>query len=137
MFLTIVDVCLGRTNFDWTVCGKKTQTGQILNGAVFIFESILLIVVTVPLFKALLRLQAKNMKLTKEMKMLTTIFLVFTITYALRTVYDWVVPMNGHFGSTFVGIAMPIVWDLLPLMMMLQYHYNSLLAQRKAERNSG
>ena len=69
MFLTIVDVCLGRTNFDWTVCGKKTQTGQILNGAVFIFESILLIVVTVPLFKALLRLQAKNMKLTKEMKM--------------------------------------------------------------------
>ena len=73
------------------------------------------------------------MRLTREMKMLTTIFVVFTLTYISRTIYDFVAKMDGSFTSTFWGVALPILWDVLPILMMLQYHYTSLHAQRTKE----
>ena len=71
------------------------------------------------------------MRLTREMKMLTTIFVVFILTYITRTVYDMIAKMDGSFMSTFTGLALPVIWDMIPILMMLQYHFISMSAQNK------
>ena len=57
--------------------------------------------------------------------MLTLIFLVFTICYTTRTVYDWVIPPNKNFFNIFTGVSFPILWDFVPIFLMFFYHYKN------------
>ena len=63
--------------------------------------------------------------------MLTSIFTVFTVTYIIRTVYDFLANIDGSFQSTFWGFALVIIWDLVPLWLMLRYHLKSSNALRR------
>ena len=65
------------------------------------------------------------------MKMLTSIFTVFTVTYIIWTIYDFLANLDGTFQSTFWGFALVILWDLLPLWLMLRYHLKSSKALRR------
>ena len=68
------------------------------------------------------------------MKMLTSIFTVFTATFVIRTIYDFLAPIDGSFEPTFWGFALVILWDLVPLWLMLSYHMASSNLLRKRMR---
>ena len=129
-----MDGCLRNHAYEWSQCQEKLQTGIIINGFSFVICSSLLFFATIPLFKSLLNLQSRNLELTKEMKMLTSIFTVFTATYVIRTIYDFLAPIDGSFESTFWGFALVIIWDLVPLWLMLSYHMASSDLLRKRMR---
>lgn len=63
------------------------------------------------------------MELTQGVKMLATIFGVFTIAYVSRTFYDWLVPPSLAFANSFSGVCLPLLWDFLPISLMFVYHY--------------
>ena len=93
--------------------------------------SVLFVVTVLPLFKALRSLSQKSMTLTKEVKMLTAIFTVFTLNYISRTIYDFVAEMGLGFRSIFTGFMLPIFWDILPIGLMLFYHLKASYYKNK------
>ena len=66
------------------------------------------------------------MQLTNGVKMLTTIFGVFTICYVTRTLYDCIVRPTLGFAQLFSGMLLPLLWDFTPIFMMFHYHYKNL-----------
>ena len=96
--------------------------GTTLNGTSFTILSICLVCTVLPLLYALHKLSKKEMSLTKEVKMLTAIFFIFTLAYVSRTVYDFTASLSLEFKPQFIGFVMPIFWDIVPICLMLLYH---------------
>ena len=66
------------------------------------------------------------MELTKGVKMLFTVFIVFTVCYVTRTIYDLCVDPTLDFANLFSGVVLPILWDWVPILLMFTYHYNNM-----------
>ena len=97
-----------------------------MNGVAFGILSFLLLLNVIPMFLSLNELQKRQMQLTSGVKMLTTIFGVFTICYISRTLYDCIVSPTLGFAQLFSGLFLPLFWDFMPIYMMFNYHYKHL-----------
>ena len=126
--------CLNDKNDD-RECYKQIDVGIILNGVCFATLSIILIGTVIPLFTALHTLQKGRMELTKGVKMLASVFGVFTFSYSTRTLYDWFIEANLVFANFFSGFTLPILWDFLPIFLMFAYHFQNLRVLQKPKQN--
>ena len=121
--------CLNSTS-EGESCYDISSTGIKLNAACFCLLSILLVIVMFPLFSELMKVQRGRMELTKGVKMLFTVFIVFTFCYVTRTIYDLCVDPNLNFPNIFSGVVLPILWDFVPILLMFTYHYNNMKSQK-------
>ena len=112
-----------------------TDVGQKLNGVCFIILSVCLVATVLPLFKALRNVSQRSMQLTKEVKMLAVIFLIFTVNYITRTIYDFTVGVSLDFRAIYSGFLLPIFWDILPIGMMMFYHLKATCEKNKRSQN--
>ena len=117
-----------------TTCEDMASIGQRCNASAFIILSILLVVTVFPLYYALRKLRKKSMTLTREVVMLASIFGLFTFTYLTRTAYIFWAGVTTSFLKFYLGLALPILWDVLPIGLMLVYH---LLAALRYNRKNG
>jgi type III secretory pathway component EscS len=95
--------------------------------------SLLLIGAVIPMLRALVDLQSNAMKLSTEVKMLALVFTIFTLTYLSRTLYDFIVGIGTDFNLIFSGLALPLLWDLLPIGLMLYYHSKAVYYRKKSQ----
>ena len=58
--------------------------------------------------------------------MLAAVFATFTICYLSRTIYDYSITPNLTFINLFTGVNLPLIWDFVPIFLMLVYHYQNL-----------
>ena len=107
-------------------CYDISETGIKLNASCFCLLSILLVIVMFPLFSELIKVQRGRMELTKGVKMLFTVFIVFTFCYVTRTIYDLCVDPTLDFPNIFSGVVLPILWDFVPILLMFTYHYKNM-----------
>ena len=92
-------------------------------------------VTVLPLFKALRNVSKRSMMLTKEVKMLAAISLVFTVNYVTRTIYDFTVGVSIDFRALYSGLLLPIFWDILPIGLMMFYHIKATFEKKKRFNN--
>ncbi len=107
------------------------DTGQTLNAVSFIVLSVCLVATVLPLLKALRTVSSRSMTLTKEVKMLALIFLIFTLCYITRTIYDFTVKASLDFGAIFSGYLLPLFWDVIPIGLMVFYHIKATYEKQK------
>ena len=65
----------------------------------------------------------------KEICTLTTILVLFSISYLLRVIYDIIIGFtetDGNFNSYMIGTTTGIPFDLLPLVAVLFFHRHNL-----------
>ena len=65
----------------------------------------------------------------KEICTLTTILILFSISYLLRVIYDIIVGFsdtNGTFALYMIGATTGIPFDLLPVVAVLLFHRHNL-----------
>lgn len=121
--------CLNKTE-KGDECYDISVTGIKLNASCFCLLSILLVIVMFPLFSELIKVQRGRMELTKGVKMLFTVFIVFTFCYVTRTIYDLCVDPTLDFPNIFSGVVLPILWDFVPILLMFTYHYKNMKNQK-------
>ena len=66
--------------------------------------------------------------------MLTSVFLVFTLCYISRTIYDFTIPTDLKFGDVLSGVCLPVLWDGLPISLMFTYHFLNLRLLKKTKK---
>jgi hypothetical protein len=98
----------------------------ILNATCFGVLSFLLVLNVIPLFSALNTLQKGRMELTNGVKMLASVFAIFTFCYVTRTLYDILVAPTLGFWQIFSGVTLPLLWDFVPIFLMFNYHFRNL-----------
>lgn len=131
IFGVIIGICLQDDKEDLE-CFSATSVGIILNGVCFAILSLLLLMAVIPLFSSLRKLSSQGqMKLTQEVKMLSTVFAIFSFGFVTRTLYDFIVPPNLNFNNIFSGVCLPILWEFVPIFLMFAYHYQNLKQLKK------
>ena len=113
------------SNSDKEPCQDIVTMGVILNATCFASLSLLLVITVIPLFSALNTLRKGRMELTQGVKMLSAVFGIFTFCYVTRTLYDILVPPSLEFPEIFSGVSLPILWDFVPIFLMLAYHFQN------------
>ncbi len=74
----------------------------------------------------------KQRMFDKEIKLLWVILGVFNITYLIRAVWDSVTNEFYVDYGTMVGVMMlAILWDFVPVMILLVFHYRNYKDQAK------
>lgn len=104
-----------------------------------IFFFILFILLALSVFVLIKKLRAKNRSLSdddeidnyfkKEITTLTTILVLFSISYLLRVIYDIAVGFtesHGGFKGYMVGSVTGVPFDLIPIMAVLFFHRHNL-----------
>ena len=132
VFITYIGHCLNVSETQDPQCYNATNLGIIFNAVAFMILSITLLIVVIPLFKSLRDLRSGNMQLTYGVQLLASIFAIFTFCYVTRTIYDLTVSPNLEFGNLFSGIALPLIWDGVPISMMLFYHFKNMKMLKEA-----
>ena len=132
VFISYIGHCLSKPDTENPQCYKATDKGVIFNAVAFMILSITLLIVVIPLFKSLRDLRSGNMQLTYGVQLLASIFAIFTFCYVTRTIYDLTVEVNLQFGNLFSGIALPLIWDGVPISMMLFYHFKNMTMLKQA-----
>lgn len=54
---------------------------------------------------------------------MTACFTAFTVSYTTRTIFDFTADFENSFTAVFLGQALPLIWDLLPIGMLYVFHY--------------
>lgn len=126
LFFWFFAKCIKNTSSEKSSCQDVINTGVKLNAACFASLSLLLVITVIPLFSALNTLRKGRMELTQGVKMLSAVFAIFTICYVTRTLYDIFVPPSLGFPEIFSGICLPILWDFVPIFLMLTYHLQNI-----------
>ena len=75
------------------------------------------------------------MRLSYGIKMLSATFGTFTICYVSRAIYDCTVQPTLDFPNLFSGIAMPLIWDFVPIVMMYIYHFQNMRMMATTVKN--
>ena len=73
------------------------------------------------------------MDTTLGVKILTSVFAIFTFCYIRRTFYDFFVTPDLIFSNIFSGVTLPILWDFVPIVLMFTYHYKNCKSMKKEQ----
>ena len=104
-----------------------------------LFFLILFILLSIAVFVLIGKLRSKNYSMSdesvvdhyfkKEICTLTTILILFSISYLLRVIYDIFIGFSetdGTFTSYMIGATTGIPFDLLPIVVVLLFHRHNL-----------
>jgi len=108
------------------------QGAQYLNGTWFGILFVLMVLTGFPLCRVVQRIMT-NQSLSSNVKWMTIIFAIWTFAFFTRSIYDYVTKMNGSFWTTFLGLALPLLWDWLPIFLMSLLHYRDQKTDRKLQ----
>jgi hypothetical protein len=70
---------------------------------------------------------AKSQKLSSNVKWLSAVFWLFTFAFMSRTIYDFSTKIGGGFWVIYLGLALPLLWDFLPIFLMALLHYREAM----------
>ena len=104
---------------------------QYLNGTLFFILFALMMITAVPLCRVMKQATAGNQTLSSNVKWLTTIFAVFTVGFLSRMIYDYVTKIDGGFVTEFLGLALPLFWDFLPIFLMSLFHLKDVRIEKR------
>ena len=111
-------------NTDTANClvGSNKQTAQFINGTFFAILFLLMVVAAVPLCKVIHKV-GLTQKLSSNVRWVTVIFALFMFGFLSRAIYDYATTLNGNYLTVYLGLALPLFWDFLPIFLMSLMHY--------------
>lgn len=112
------------------------QKAQYINGTFFLILFVLMTITAIPLCRVLSYATGFNRTLSSNVKWLTSIFALFTFAFMSRAIYDFATRMNGSFLTTFLGLALPLIWDFLPIFLMSLFHLRDVRIERRLQTKS-
>lgn len=98
------------------------QGAQYLNGTWFAILFVMMVITGYPLCRVIQKV-VTTQALSSNVKWLSTIFALWTFAFMSRAIYDYSTKMKGHFWTTFLGLALPLLWDFLPIFLMSLLHF--------------
>lgn len=135
--IVLTTLCMKRGMGDKCADGQVDhQDTQYLNGGWFSLLFFLMVFTAVPLCKVLKELSEANRTLATNVKWLTTIFFIFTVGFLSRAIYDFVTTIDGNFITIYLGLALPLLWDFLPVFLMALFHLKEVLAERREAKKA-
>lgn len=109
------------------------QNAQRLNAIWFSILFVLMLVIAVPLCRVIHEKTGGNRTLASNVKRLTNIFMIFCIGFLTRAIYDFLADVNGRYFVVFLGLALPLFWDWLPIFLMARFHLDETKIERREQ----
>lgn len=104
---------------------------QKLNAIWFFALFLLMVIAGVPLCR-FIQAAPKNEALASNVKWMSSIYLVFTVGFITRSIYDSLATIDGSSFSIWLGLAGPLLWDWLPIFLMCLFHLKEVLLDRRS-----
>ena len=124
---------LNRSDLKCLDAHLSRQGAQYLNGTWFAILFIMMVITGYPLCRVMQRV-ATSQVLSSNVKWLSMIFALWTFAFLSRAIYDYVTKMNGYFWTTFLGLALPLLWDFLPIFLMSLLHFRDQRIERRLQK---
>ena len=102
---------------------NNKQKSQRINATMFAILFFLMVLVSIPLCKVIHKAAHSNRQLSKNVRWVTSIFGLFMFAFLSRSIYDYSTTINGSYVTVYLGLALPLVWDFLPILIMSLMHY--------------
>jgi len=103
------------------------STRKNLNGTCFGLNSLALLVTSYALYITMRDINKQSMSIVKQVKVLVCIFTVFTLAYGTRAIWDFsTAELQLTFSNIFTEFTFPLLWDFLPIAMMLCFHFHEV-----------
>jgi hypothetical protein len=114
---------LRKENNSECLAGSNKQKSQYINGTLFAVLFGFMVITSIPLCKVIHKATSSNRQLTSKVRWVTSIFALFMFAFLSRAIYDYSTKINGSYIAVFLGLALPLLWDFLPIFLMSLMHY--------------
>jgi hypothetical protein len=109
--------------FEEQTKNAKPAKSKYINGTLFAVLFGFMVITSIPLCKVIHKATSSNRQLTSKVRWVTSIFALFMFAFLSRAIYDYSTKINGSYIAVFLGLALPLLWDFLPIFLMSLMHY--------------